>query len=221
MTMNDAALKTLKSFANINSGMVFKPGTKLEVFHELKMVMGYYETGVNIPEKFAIYDLHRFLGVVGFHDKDTVEYDIDGNVMVIKSKKGRTNYRLTDPTNVVTSPPSHVLTVDNKIGSFVLKSSDFDEIKSISNSLTLPHIIFKNNDGKLAISVKDTKNDSCDDHVINSDAPASGEFDNLVFKIEYLGMLMPGHDYTVDTNRIFANFVSEDKKLEYFIVMEK
>src|SRR4051812_36641221 len=104
LTLNDQALKTLKSFAAINSGMVFKPGKRFEVAHQLKEVIGFADVGVEIPSKFAIYDVTKFLGVMSLHDKDSLALEVSDTIVLLKSKRATTKYRVTDPTNVTSIP---------------------------------------------------------------------------------------------------------------------
>ncbi len=202
--------------------MIFKPGKRFEVAHALKQVLGFCDVGVDIPAKFAIYDVSKLLGIVGLHDKDSVKFDLEDAVLVIKSKNMNTKYRLTDVTNVVGIPD--VLTkldMSNKQAEFKLTALELEQINSVSNSFGLPHVIFGKTDGdKLTIKFTNVKDNSCDQHDIQSESPATGNFDGQVFKAENLSMLMAGHNYTIITTPKFAHFESEDKKLEYFVAME-
>jgi hypothetical protein len=127
---------------------------------------------------------------------------------------------LTDPTNVTSVPDTFNLKVTDRNAEFVLSSDEIEEIKTVSNSLSLPHVVFTNPNSKLMIDVRDTKNDSSDIHQIGSATDAIGEFNKVIFKAENLRFLMPGHDYKVVTNTKFAHFVSTDGKLEYFVSLE-
>jgi len=219
IVLSAEALKTLKSFAAINPGMVFKPNHKFEVAQREKAVIGFSDVGVQIPVKFAVQDVPKFLGVLSLHDSSSLELTVvDDKVMKIKSKKGLTNYRFTDPTNVTHIPDNFNLPM-NEVGTFSITAGELEEIKKVSNSLALPHVVLSADPtNHLVIDVKNLKEDHTDQHDINSESPATGEFE-MVLRSENLAMLIP-NDYDVKVSTKFLYFVSKDKKTEYYVAVE-
>ena len=65
MKLSESTINVLKNFSNINSGMLIKSGNVIRTISKQQNVLGKATVTESFDSDFVIYDLNRFLGLVG------------------------------------------------------------------------------------------------------------------------------------------------------------
>ena len=74
MELNEDTLQILKNFASINSNIVFDEGNTIKTISEAKNILSEATISESFPQKFGVYDLNEFLGVLGLVDKPSLKF---------------------------------------------------------------------------------------------------------------------------------------------------
>ena len=128
MELNESTLSVLKNFSGINSNIVIEEGNVLKTISEAKNILATATLeDTSFSQKFGVYDLNEFLGVLGLVDKPNLKFDND--FVLISDSTGRSKVKyfysdiemLTAPTKSVTMPEADV--------SFTLDEDTFNKIK--------------------------------------------------------------------------------------------
>ena len=76
MELNEDTLQILKNFASINSNIVFDEGSTIKTISEAKNILSEATISESFPQKFGVYDLNEFLGVLGLVDKPSLRLSL-------------------------------------------------------------------------------------------------------------------------------------------------
>ena len=74
MELNEDTLQILKNFASINSNIVFDEGSTVKTISEAKNILSEATISESFPQRFGVYDLNEFLGVLGLVDKPSLKF---------------------------------------------------------------------------------------------------------------------------------------------------
>ena len=72
MKLSESTINVLKNFATINSGMQFKQGSTVRTISKQQNVLGKATVSETFDSDFVIYDLNRFLSLVGSLDNPEI-----------------------------------------------------------------------------------------------------------------------------------------------------
>jgi len=218
MRLSKDTLAVLKNFATINDGIVFRTGNVLRTCDAQKQVLAETTIAENIPSDFAIFDLNRFLSVLGLHDENTEIELTEGNKSVhLKSNRKLTDYRLCDITMIKNAPDKSIAMPTTDV-SFTLSAEDLDSILRSASVLGTPHIVVQSDGKKVCIAQVDSKNTSKHSSQIQI-AEGTGKKYNMIFKAENLRMIPGSYDVTISFRGV-ANFKNKDKPIQYWVATE-
>ena len=91
MELNEATLQILKNLASINSNIVIDEGNTIKTISEAKNILSEATIEEIIPQKFGVYDLNEFLGVLGLVDKPSLKFT--ENYATINDSTGRSKVK--------------------------------------------------------------------------------------------------------------------------------
>ena len=165
MKLSESTINVLKNFSNINSGMLIKSGNIIRTISKQQNVLGKATVTESFDSDFVIYDLNRFLGLVGsLTDPEIVINDAAKN-LTIKSGSSKTTYGLSDESMIV-APPAKEIKVENAEVNFRLTKDDLNQVLKLSGILGLPNIAVVGDGSEISISALDVKNTDSDNFSI-------------------------------------------------------
>lgn len=221
MKISKSTLDILKNFANINPSIKIKPGTELRTITPQRNLMAEVQIEDEFSNQINIYDLNEFLRVFALFPDDP-EIQFGDKFMNIVGKNGRSScrYVYADP-EAISGVPDKRLSLPNVDVSFKLTAEDLKYTLSFANSLACPEIAFESDGQEMRVSTVDVKNDTHSTQSLNL-ADGNGQKYYLVFKTEILSKLMlRNYDVEISGSTFFAKFSSDDKKLTYWLAVEK
>lgn len=218
MKLSDRTLEVLKNFSTINTGMMFRKGNLLRVISAQNAVVGKATIPDAIVDEFCIYDLNRFLSVVGSLDEPdiSIKKTSDGSAgsAVIQSGTSKLVYRLTDESMIVAAPDKDIKVPHAEV-QFTLKKDALVQVLKLAGILGLPHIAIVGDKSKITLAAVDAKNIGSDTFSQDvGETTADFRFTFGVGNIKFIPS-----DYAVSaSSKGIAHFVSPT--LEYWIAME-
>ena len=155
MKLTESTIDLLKNFSSINQSIVFNPGKKFSTVSALKTVFATAEITEDFGQKFAIYDLPRFIQTLGlFNDP---ELDLQEKYVRIRDEgKTRTDYYYTDSSMVV-SPPEKGITLPDADVDFDLSAEAIESLMRAGSVLQCPEILLRGANGVISIEAVDSK----------------------------------------------------------------
>lgn len=219
MKISNDTVSILKNFANINQGILIKPGKSIRTISNHKNILADATVTEEFPLEIGIYDLNNFLSIISLY-KDELNLEFEGNDIVISGKSGRSkiSYRGC-PANMVTAPSQGNLELSNPEIVFELKKEDLDWILQTASVLSSPQIGVQSDGKKISLVSFDSADDSS--HVNSLEiAEGNGDVYKMIFKTENMKMLPDSYDVSI-SSKGFANFKSKTKSIQYWITTEK
>ena len=217
MNISSDTVAILKNFSEINSGIVIKPGNKLETISTGRNILAAAETGEKFEQEFAFYDLPEFLRSVDLFDKAELKFN-GGQSVTIKdaNSKQHVKYYFSEKSTVVA--PTKSITMPDKHVTFSLKKEDFARLMKGVNTLGSPDIAVIGDGKTIKLAALDKKTPASNEYSLEV-----GETDKTFkayFKTENLKMIVDDYDVGISTQKI-SHFVNRNKKIEYWIAVEQ
>lgn len=214
MKLDNKTISVLKSFSNINPSILFKEGNIVSTISPNKTVMAKAVVPTKFENKFAIYNLGRFLSSVSLFNDPDLSFS-DRYVTISGGNGKKINYTFAEESTIKTPPEKEILlpTVDV---SFRLTDETFKEVVRALNVLGLPEIAVNGDGSTVTMKAIDSKNPSGDTYDV-----AVGHTDktfNVIFKSENITKILPG-DYEVSISSKGLSYF-KGGETEYWIAIE-
>lgn len=204
-------LKTLKTLAAINNGIVLQAGKPVTTISPAENLLAIHHTPADVD--FAIYDLAGFLSVLSL-TTDNRELKVDGRIMQIKDGKTKLKYYGSSPDMIVT-PPEDVtpLTEAEYTSTFTMSADDFKQLMVAGSVMNAKMISFASNGTSVTIS---TLGDFSDANSYETEFECEAS-DPVVAKLDRSTMKIPTDvDYKVSIGERAIRFESDDT--DFYIV---
>lgn len=216
MKLSENTLNVLKNFSAINMGLVFKNGNVLRTISKQQNIMAKATVGESFDKNFAIYDLNRFLSLVGSLKDPDIVVNTDKDNLKIVSGSSSATYGLSSPEMVV-APPEKDLKIENAEVNFKLTKDDLAQVLKLSGVLGLPNIAVRGNRDKITLSALDVKNKDTDDFSIEV-GKTTADF-QMIFVTENFKMIPGNYDVAISSKGL-AHFKHTSDPIEYWIATE-
>lgn len=219
MQLSNDTLNVLKNFSLINPSVAIKPGKTITTVSHQKSIMAKATIGDEFPSAGAIYDLNRFLGVLGLFEQPVLNFS--PNHVKINGSAQSVDYRFADPDMIV-KPEKDELNFPETDVEVVLTQQKIANVLRAANVMQLPEIaIVGDVDITLeAINTSDRGADCYKEKLLSND---TGHKFKFVFKTENLKLM--NFDYNCKiTSRGISQFTSQNDKgpkLIYWIAVEQ
>lgn len=216
MNISSDTVAILKNFSDINSGIVVKPGNKIETISTLKNILAEAEIGEKFEQEFALYDLPEFLRAVDLFDKSELKFN-GGQNLTIKDANGRQSIKYYFADKSVVVAPTKAINMPDKFVTFSLTKDNFTKLMKGVNTLGLPDVAVVGDGKAISLVATDKKTPSSNDYSIEV-----GETDKTFkayFKTENLKMIVDDYDVAISQQKI-SHFVNRNKKIKYWIAVE-
>lgn len=220
MKLSKDTLSVLKNFASINDGIMFRKGNVLRTCDAQKQVLAETTISETIDEDFGIYDLNKFLAVLGLHqDNSQLQIDAATKSAVINDTTGRSKitYRICDSSMIKNVSDKSVKMPEPEV-SFTLKQEDLEFILRSSAVLGTPHIAVISDGEKVFVAALDDKNTSTHTNQLEV-GTGNGKKYKMLFKTENMKMITGEYQVSISFKGI-AHFKNTTKPLQYWIATE-
>ena len=220
MKLSKDTLSVLKNFASINDGIMFRKGNVLRTCDAQKQVLAETTITETIDEDFGIYDLNKFLAVLGLHqDNSQLNIDTATKSAVINDTTGRSKitYRICDATMIKNASDKSVKMPDPEV-TFTLKQEDLEFILRSSSILGTPHIAVTSDGQKVSVTAFDDKNTSTHSNQLEV-SEGNGKKYKMLFKTENMKMIPDSYEVSISFKGI-AHFKNTTKPLQYWVATE-
>ena len=218
--ISEATIQVLKNFASINSNIVIENGSSIRTISEAKNILAKAEVEQTFPQRFGIYDLSEFLGVLGL--VDTPVLDFAGDYVTIGDSTGRSNikYFFSDPDMLTTS------TKDVKMPEgdvkFRLDMDTLNKLKRAAAALGHSELIIESseNAGLAKLTVTTTDNSTANTFSIDIPVEENSSSYKFVYNINNLKILTGNYDVEI-SSKLISKLTNAETKLQYWIALEK
>ena len=210
MKISKKTLAVLKNFSGINQSIVITPGSKLQTISNVKDVFGLATVEENFEQKFAIYDLNEFLGVISlFEDPD---FSFDASSVTVTEGNIEQRYFFADES-VITQPPEKGISLPSVEVTFNLTKEQLQSLvkaAAINNSTDLT---FTN--GNVKVHNKSVPNSNS--FVIQEVGTADVDY-SLSIAVDKLKMV--ADDYIIDVCAKGLAHFKGTQGIEYFVALQ-
>jgi hypothetical protein len=219
MKISSNTLTVLKNFASINSNLVIDAGSTIKTISEPKTILGVARVSEKFDKKIGIYDLNRFLSLIGLFNDPTLDFKDDH--VVISSSEKSCHIGYSEPS-ILTYPAKDISLPANDV-EVAVTQSHLNEIFKAAGIFRFSKIRIQStgNGQPTTISVFDDGDQDGDDFKITLDHKTEKTFD-IHFSISNL-KLIPG-DYKVSiSSKFISKWESKSTALDihYFVAVDK
>lgn len=212
MKLSNNTTTILKSFAKINKSIVINPGNVLATMHNDKTIVAKATITEQFEQKFAIYDLDKFLSVLSLFTEP--ELTFQQKFVTISDGKRSINYTYAEES-FITQPPKKDIKLPSEDIQFTLKADDLKAVERALSILELSEFSVLGNGEKIYLRAVNVKNPTSD--VFSVEIGETKNTFNAIFRPENIRMLPS--DYSVTISKAgFSHFSSND--LEYWVATE-
>ncbi len=218
MRFDRDTLDVLRNFSEINSGLLFRKGSKQATVSLGKTLIGISHFPIEIPKSFAIYELNKFLGILSLIDDPEIDFS-DDSYIVIKNDKGvQVDYRVSEPRMIHSWPEDKEEKLASVDATFDLPKETWNKFNKSSSLLSADDMLVEAKDGLITLKT----------HNLEDKKASSASFDvgtsksnfNLIFKTNLM-TIMPGN-YLVEVCRNkLTRWTNKDKNVIYYISSDK
>jgi len=219
MELNEATLNVLKNFSGINQNLLVQEGNTLKTISEARNVVATAIVEQQFPQKFGIYDLNEFIGVLGLVDQPSLRFAEEHVVVSDSTGRSKVKYFFS-PEETLTSPTKDVNMPEPDV-KFTLDNDTLNKLKRAAAALGHADVsITPGGGGILSLSVVDGENSTSNAFSIDIDGEYTSSDFNFVLNIGNLKIL-PG-DYEVSiSSKLITEFQHKELNVRYWIAVEK
>ena len=221
MKLSAETVTILKNYAGINSNIVFRPGNVIKTMAEAKNILASATVAEEFPSTpVGIYDLNEFLSAISMFGDPELKFSEDMNSVVIKEGKRSIRYYFSDP-QILTSPTKDIKMPEPEVV-FDLSSDDLANIKKAAATLSVPDVVFRNNEGSKGITceVTDLTDATSNSFTLDLDAVQMPDETPFSFVINVNNFKVLPTDYRVSiSSKLISHF--EGSQSNYWLALEK
>jgi len=211
MKLSKTTVDILDNFATINQNIVIKPGSEIRTMSEARNILAETNVEETFDQTIGIYDLSEFLNILKMFDDPELEFS--EKYVLIKDGNAEVRYYYADPS-ILTTPEKRITMPDAEV-SFTLTAETLAKVKRVSPYMG-NDLLVTNKDGKVQLTVTDSRNPSANSYKLVLDTDTSGDF---MFCLSIKDMKVMQGDYNVELSSKLISKFSNDA-MTYFIALE-
>lgn len=213
MKIDSQTLSILKNFSQINQSLIFQKGNVVSIFNPSRTVIAKSTLSVDFPQRFAIFDLSRFISVLSlFSDPDLIFKD---GYVQIKSGKTSVKYVFAEES-LIEAPPSKEVELTDIDIVFDLSKDIFANMQKAAATLQLPDVRFLPDGKNITINVTNTKNPTGDEYNVDVPANLNNSKDGAVFDYERLRFIPDDYEVSI-VSKYAGHFKAKNIPVEYWV----
>lgn len=212
MKLSSDTIAVLKNFTQINQNLQFKAGNVIKTKSRASEIFATAKIDTEFPQDFAIYELGRFIQVLGLFEDPDLEFT--ENAVHIKDKRNKVTYMFADPSLISAADYDKEITFPDTLAEFQLKQDDLAKLQKAAGVLGQQNITIVGKGGDLSIMVHDKKNSSSDKFVLSmGETTVDFEVDLNLKTLQFI----PG-DYNVTvTEKVVCKFDNINEDISYLV----
>ena len=212
MKFSNETLSVLKSFTAINKSVLLKPGNTIKTITPEKTLIAIAEIPDEIPSEACVYDLSRFLSILGLYNDPDVEFG--DKYFSISEGKRRTKYVYAD-ISMIHTPPEKDINIPSEDVVVSVTESDLSSVLKAAGVLQFTEIAFVGENGKCTLKAIDSANANTDDFGVEI-----GETDDefkVIIKTDNLKLMPMDYEVTICSKGI-SEFKGDN--VTYFVAID-
>lgn len=216
MNISEQTIQVLKNFASINQSILFKEGSIISTLSPSSDILGQYRCPETWPVEFAIYDLNKFLAVLGTFKSPTLAFKPDSLQITETNDPSahKIRYMFCDPLLIKQSPYREI--PFETAAKFKL---DINNFIRICLTMKMTHIGITICDEVEEVRGFDSTN--TDETTQKLKMINSGSDDiEMDFAIERFKILRQDYVLSVPKKQNLLHLATEDNTLQYWIAAE-
>ena len=214
MNLNAKTLEVLKNFYSINPSLVVKEGNVLATISTNKTVLAKATVPDVFTQRFAMYNLGRFINSVTSYENAELEFHNNHVVIKESGKTESTRLSYADESGIKI-PPEKALVLSTIDASCKITTANLRSVQKQLGILDVPEIAVVGDGVNIYLQAVDSKNVTSD--VFSIVIGSTDKTFRSLFKAENI-KVMPG-DYDVDIcSKGISHFKGEG--IEYWIAVE-
>lgn len=212
MKFSERTLSILKSFSTINKSILMKEGNVLKTVTPEKTLIASATIPDTIPSQACVYDLSRFLSILGLYKDPDVEFH--DKYFMIKDGKRKTKYVYAD-VSMIHAAPEKEITLPSADVVVDVTWEDMQSVIKAAGVLQFSEVAFVGESGKIYLKAVDSANENSDDYGVEI-GETSDEF-KIVIKTDNLKLLPQDYKVTLCAKGI-SEFKSEG--VTYYVAID-
>lgn len=209
MKFSDRTLTILKSFSTINKSILMTEGNVLKTITPEKTLVAIANIPDQIPSEACIYDLSRFLSILGLYQNPDVEFH--DKYFTISEDRRKTKYVFAD-VSMIHTPPNKDIQIPSKDVEMPVAWEDMQSVLKAAGVLQFSEIAFVGEEGKCYLRAVDSSNPTADTFGVEI-GETNDQF-TIVIKTDNL-KLLPGNYHVTLCTKGISEFKGED--VTYFV----
>lgn len=219
MELNSNTIDILKNFSSINTNLLVHEGNTIKTISDARNVVASAMVAEEFPQKFGIYDLNEFIGVLSLVQEPNLKFE--EQFVSIADATGRSNIKyFFSPEETLTSPQKDITMPEADV-KFTIDNDTMSRIKRAAATLGHEEMTITNSDGSLLLSVMDNSNSTSNNYSIEvgGEFPENSTF-NFVLNISNLKLLPGDYDVSI-SSKLISEFKHKELNVRYWIALEK
>lgn len=217
MKLSKDTITVLKNFSEIWDTLWVPEGNVLRTMHIHRGVYGLAQVPETFEQRFGIYSLKKFLGVLTLHND--VEIDFHDNHMDIRDANGSawTKYFYADEKAVLEVPIVDFRIDPDTHVNFQMDAVDFVKVKKAASVLKNPEFTIRSRGGDIEIAASNSEHELNDEFSINVPVKTGKEFD---IKMDMTNVKLLDLDYRVTISpmmRVQFEGMLNDNPVTYWV----
>ena len=145
MELNENTVDILKNFSGINQSLLVQQGNNIKTISDAKNVVASAFVTEDFPNKFGIYDLNEFIGVLGLMDTPHLKFDQE--FVTVSDSTGRSKIKyFFSPEETLTSPTKDINMPESDV-KFTFDGDTINKIKRAAATLGHTEMSISSKDG--------------------------------------------------------------------------
>src|SRR6056300_1157634 len=214
MKFSERTLTILKSFSTINKSILMKEGNVLKTVTPEKTLIASATIPDSIPSQACVYDLSRFLSILGLYKDPDVEFH--DKYFMIKDGKRKTKYVYADVSMIHAAPEKDIQLPSADV-EVAVSWEDLQSVLKAAGVLQFSEVAFVGQEGKIYLKAIDGNNDNSDDYGVEI-GTTSDEF-KIIIKTDNLKLLPQDYQVTLCAKGI-SEFKSSDGNVTYYVAID-
>ena len=212
MKFSERTITILKSFSGINKSVLLKAGNVIKTVTPEKTLVASATIPDQIPSQACVYDLSRFLSILGLYRDPDVEFH--DKYFMITSGKQRTKYVYADISMIHAAPEKDIKlpTADVQV---TVSWEDMQSVIKAAGVLQFSEVAFVGQEGKIYLKAIDGNNANSDDYGV--EIGSTSDECKIIIKTDNLKRLPQDYEVT-----LCAKGISEFKSdgVTYFVAID-
>lgn len=196
MILSAQTRDTLRNFAQINKGIVFRPGQQIRTISEMSSIYAESDIQENIPIEFSIHDLNGWLSIISLFKEPSFELGERSMVIRENDSKSSVTYYYAGQ-GMVKTPPDRKLAMPDPCIKFTLTEEQLSTLMKAASVLQLPEMVIESDGVNIRIGAENKKERHGNNYFLDVAGDAAGNRCKVVISIASLKLLKGGYDITI------------------------